>query len=85
MEPAIQLSFQSGGKKPRRRVSFNRGGRGEAKRPALLLAAVGGAETERDETAAAASSGSSGVLGAPGPAMAAPCLVSSCQLRPPGL
>ena len=73
VDPALQLSFGSTGKHLRRCVSFNRGGRGEVKRPTLLLAAVGGAETERAATAAAAPSRSSGALGAPGPAMTAPC------------
>ena len=67
VDPALQLSFRSPGKNLGHRVSFNRGGRGEVKRPALLLAAVGGAETERAATAAAVPSRSSGALGAPRP------------------
>lgn len=64
VEPATQLCFRPGDKKRRCSVSFNRRGRGVATRPALLLAAVGGAETERAATADAAFSGA---LGAPGP------------------
>ena len=85
VDPALQLSFRSTGKNLRHRVSFNRGGRGEVQRPALLLAAVGGAETERAATAAAAPSRSSSALGTPGPAMTAHCPVSFCQRRPPEL
>lgn len=49
----------------------------------LLLAAIGGAETERAVTAAAAAtSGSSGALGALFPSMAAPCPVSATLVAP---
>uniref|UniRef100_A0A7N5K8N2 POC1 centriolar protein homolog A n=1 Tax=Ailuropoda melanoleuca TaxID=9646 RepID=A0A7N5K8N2_AILME len=64
VERATGRCFRPWDQKPRRCVSFNRRGRGVATRPALLLAAVGGAETERAATADAAFFGA---LGAPGP------------------
>lgn len=64
------------GTKKLRGFPFNCGGRGAPTRPALLLAAVGGAETEPAANGLHSASGFSGAGGRACPAMAAPSLVS---------